>query len=116
MDTKGDRIDQVLTKFSLGGRGAGGVFLGSWVVKNQSSKFWPSFHFFGRGGYSWVVKTQSAKFWPSFHGGGRGEGGSWVQMGIGILGKMSKNFAMPYSGSPCIADSLSHTTCVKIKN
>ena len=39
---------------------------------------------------------------------------SWVvKMRIGILGKLSKNFAMPYSGTPCIADSLSHTTCVE---
>ena len=26
---------------------------------------------------------------------------------------MSKNFALPLFGSPCIADSVSHTTCVE---
>ena len=83
----------------------------SWVVKSQSAKFWPSFHFFIGG----VVKTQSAKFWPSFHWGGRGYS-LVVQMRIGILGKMSKIFAMLYSGSPCIADSLSHTMCVETNN
>ena len=67
-----------------------------------------SFHF---GGYSWVVKTQSTKFWPKFHWGG---GYSWVvKMRIGILGKMSKDFAMPYSGNPYITDSCSHTMFVK---
>ena len=28
-------------------------------------------------------------------------------------GTLTTNFAMPYSGRPCIADSLSHTTCVE---
>ena len=29
---------------------------------------------------------------------------------------MSKNFAVPLSGGPCIADGLSHTTCVETNN
>ena len=34
-------------------------------------------------------------------------------MRIGILGKMSINFAMPHSGSLCIADRRSDTSCVE---
>ena len=106
----------------------------SWVVKTQSANFWPNFNWKGEGGYSWAVKTQSANFWRGGRGRGGGEGvggrgrgrggrDSWVVQtsghisifrgGGGNLGKMSKNFAMPHSGSPCIADSLSYTTCVE---
>ena len=46
-----------------------------------------------------------------------GEGYSWVvKMRIGILGKVSTNFAMQHSGSPCITDSFSHTMCVETNN
>ena len=54
-----------------------------------------------------------------FGGGGGGEGGVMVQTNIpkilewGTQGILSTNFAMPSSGSPCIADSLSHTTCAE---
>ena len=47
--------------------------------------------------------------------GGQGEYSWVVKMRIGILGKMNINFAMPYSGIPLIADSLSHTACVETK-
>ena len=61
---------------------------------------------------SWEVKTQSAKFWPSFHFWGEGvflgnqnsECQALTKFSIGGGDKISKNFAMPYSGSPCIAD------------
>ena len=71
----------------------------SWVVKTQSAKFWPTFHWGGGilgyakfwptfhwgGGrelYSWVVKTQSTKFWPTFHWGeGKGWGGGYSRKG-----------------------------------
>ena len=43
---------QILAKFSLG---VGGGY--SLVVKTQSAKFWPSFHFRGEG------------VWPTIHGG-----------------------------------------------
>ena len=43
---------------------------------------------------SGVVKTQSAKICLNFNGS------NWVKLWIGILGKMSKNFASPESGSP----------------
>ena len=82
---------QVLVKFSwgkgvlLGSQNWGGVFLGS-----QNSKC-----------------QVLAKF-------SLGEVCSWVgKVRIGILGKMSKDFAMPYSGNPYIADSHSHTMCVE---
>ena len=51
--------------------GRGGGY--SWVLKTQSAKSWPNFHFRGGGilGYS-KLKAQSAKSWPNFHfrGGG----------------------------------------------
>ena len=45
------------------------------------------------GGISLVVKTQSARVWPTFHfrGGGEGEGKGEATQEEGILGKMSKH-------------------------
>ena len=99
----------------------------SLVVNNQSAKFWPNFHFRGRGkGFSRVVKTYTANFWPNFKflgsqnskcqvlanfsfPGGR-EGGSLLKNRV-FLVKWAKN-----TGSltcSCIADSLSHSTFVE---
>ena len=95
---------QVLAKFSFGGG-----FLGS-----QNSKCQVLAKFSLGGGVSQNSKCQVlAKF--SFLWGGGGYS-LVVQMRIGILGKMSKIFTMPYSGSACIADSLSHTMCVETNN
>ena len=74
------------------------------VVKTQSAKSWPNFYFRGRG-YCRIVKTQSAKSWPNFYFQGRGYS-RIVKLRTGILGKMSKNFAMPNSANPFIADSV----------
>ena len=64
--------------------------------------------------------TQSAKICPNLHfQGGRGW---WFRptflkyLSWGTQGILSTNFAMPYSGSPGIADSLSHTTLVETNN
>ena len=69
----------------------------------------------GGAGYAWVVKTQSAKIWPTFHWGGGG-----VFLGSQIVNWYSwqneQNFAMRYTGGPCIADSLSHTTVWRLMN
>ena len=53
--------------------------------------------------------------------GGRGGVGWWFRptflkyLSGGTQGILNTNFAMPYSGSPCTTDSLSHTTCVQTK-
>ena len=65
----------------------GGVF---WSSQNSKCQDLPKKIKLWGGGYSWVFKL-------------------W----IGILVKMSKNFALPQSRSPCIADSLSHTRYVE---
>ena len=64
--------------------------------------------------------TQSAKICPNLNFRREGEGrGSWFRptflkyLSGGTQGILSTNFAMPYSGRPCITDSLSHTTCVE---
>ena len=45
-----------------------------------------------------------------------GKGGALYQIPEqGVLANLSRNFALPLSGSPCITDSLSHTTYVETK-
>ena len=85
------------------------------------------------GGCSVVVKTLSANIWLDFNWWGGGVfcssqnskrqdlakfsfGGGEVLYQIpeqGVLANLSTNFAWPLSGSPCITDSLSHTTYVE---
>ena len=82
----------------------GGVFLGSQNSKCQV--------FIGGEGGSWVVKTQSAKFWPSFHWGGGGGKGVF-------FGSPNENwYSWQNEQNICraIADSLSHTMCVETNN
>ena len=85
---------------SMGGGGGGGGFLGSQKSKGHVRA---KFQFSGEGGNSWVVKTQSAKLWPTFHF----REGYGVFLTTQELAKWAKN--LPHSGSRCIADSLSHT-------
>ena len=63
-----------------------------------------SLHTLGEGGLFLTTQNSKCHVLVKFSWGG------------GILGKMSKNFAMPNSGRPCIADSLSHTMCMETKN
>ena len=110
----------------------GVVFSGS---QNSKCQGLANFSFSGGGsGYSWIIKTQSVKFWLTFHWGGGGWGvflgsqsskcqvlarergkGSYSRIGYSWLNEQNFCHAMPYSGSPCITDSFSHTTCVETK-
>ena len=77
------------------------------------------------GCYSWVVKTQSAKICLNFIGGGGGlfldsQNSKWQDLpkfqfseGGGVFVEQKFCHAMSYCGSPCITDSLSHTTYVE---
>ena len=61
------------------------------------------------GGYSWVVKNSKCQFLSNLSFGD----GRKTALEYGILGKMSKKFAMPCQTLPCISESLSHTTCME---
>ena len=90
----------------------GGLFLDSWLLKTQSAKFWPNFHFqvgVG-GGRQWGGRGEAEG--RERGGEGWGEGESFEKNRV-FLAKWAKKIAKPNSGRPCIVDSLSHTICVE---
>ena len=89
-------------------QGCGGCILSNPKLKVPSPD---QISIFGREWeYSWQLKTQSPTFWPTFHFQG-GRGVFLASQEWALLVKWAKS-----SGSlacSCIADSLSHTTCVE---
>ena len=80
-------------------------------VKTQSAKICLNFNFQSR--VFCASQNSKCQDLPKFQfSQGVGEGVLYQIPEQDILANLSTNFALPLSGSPCIADSLSHTTSV----
>ena len=81
--------------------------------QNSKCQDLPKFQFLGRGMFC-ISQNSKCQDLPKFQSIFRGRGGVLYQIPQqGVLANLSKNFALPLSGSPCIADSPSHVETKK---
>ena len=83
-----------------------------WGIQRLVSTYWTLSLVIWRGGVLAKSKVKVPRSGQLFISGGGGGSVPNPRKGCSSL-NLSKNFALPLSGSPCIADSLSHTTYVE---